>query len=220
MDVGLGGAATDPSEAGASAMGGSGGCLGSYRACGCGCCSNQTARRKCVYPSLGQDLTRIIAADVKLSRDTAACANVACSMGETYFCCEDAPQDGDAATYHTSLSFGGFDRIRLHKLSTECSTFTLLSPAGPAAAQEPGVFPVEVPTGWALESVTTLRCTSSAIGPGAIGAIGQFSLRVLGDACVVDAHLTAFFSDDAQEVRRVRFDADAVPLDLPVARCK
>ena len=61
---------------------------------------------------------------------------------------------------------------------------------------------------------------ASAIGPNAIGAIGDFSLHVVNGACVVNAHLAAFFSNAQHGLQTVRFDADAVPVDIPVGECK
>jgi hypothetical protein len=161
----------------------------------------------------------VIAEDLATKQGPPDCAAVGCSLGRDYFCCSAPPASNDGATYQASLHIGAVDRIQLHKVAKDCSVFVLQQtfPANPVV---PNPFPVQVPTGWKLESVTSLPCISSAIGPRAIGAIGKFSLRVLDEACVVDAHLSAFFSNDEQELNTVRFDADGVPINIPVSQCK
>jgi hypothetical protein len=216
----LGGEPNEPAQAGASAAAGAASCSGYYHACGCGCCGGGSASPgACVYTDLGQDLSAIIAEDVARQQDTEGCASVGCSLGRDYFCCAAPPAANDGATYQTSRYIGGIDLIRLHKMATDCTTFVLQQtfPANPA---DPNAFPVEVPGGWKLDSVTSVPCTSSASGPRAIGAIGKVSLRVLDEACVVDAHLSAFFTNDERDLNTVRFDADAVPIDLPVNQCQ
>jgi hypothetical protein len=39
------------------------------------------------------------------------------------------------------------------------------------------------------------------------------------NACVLDAHFTAFFVNDA-DLDTVSFNADSVPVDRPLADCK
>src|SRR5215216_4573485 len=98
----LGGEGSEPAEAGAPAAGAASGC-DSYEACGCGCCGGQPPHAKCVYPDLGQDLNSIIADDVATRQDVEACANVGCSAGQAYFCCEAPPPSNDGASYETSV---------------------------------------------------------------------------------------------------------------------
>lgn len=172
-----------------------------------------------LYPDLGQDLIELTAQELATKMDSAGCAAAGCSIGQDYFCCAAPPASNDGATYETSLLIGAYDRIRLYRMATDCSTL-VLQQASPAAPPDPQAFPVAVPAGWKLETVTSLPCSSSAIGPHAIGAIGKFALRVLDDACVVDAHLAAFFSNDKQELKTVRFDADGAAIDIPLGQCK
>lgn len=219
---GLGGTSAmggEPSELEAgspSAAGAPGGCSGYYHACGCGCCAGSVTPASCVYADLGQDLSAIVAADAA-TKQGPSCATAGCNFGRDYFCCAAPPATNDGATYQSDLYIGGVDRIRLHKMGAACSTLSLAQVF--TANPDPNAFPVQVPAGWKFESVTSLPCTSSAIGPRAIGAIGQLSLRVEGAACLIDAHLTAFFTNDTPEVSSVRFDADGVPLDIPVSEC-
>lgn len=215
----FGGDAGEPNQAGGPSAAGAPSCNSYYHACGCGCCTGTASLATCVYTDLGQDLTAIAAQDQATKQDAEACATSGCSMGRDYFCCTAPPATNDGATYETSLFIGGIDRIRLHKRAADCSTF-VLAQASPADPINPSAFPLDLPPSWKLESVTRLPCSSSAIGPRAIGAIGKFRLRVLGEACVVDAHLAAFFSNDQRELSSMRFDADGVPIDIPVAQCK
>lgn len=219
MSVALAGQTSEPGEAGAPAAGGAAACGGYYQACGCGCCGVQSSPATCVYPDLGEDLTEISEQDVARRMDTASCANVGCSIGQDYFCCAAPPASDDGASYETSVYIGGYNRIHLHKQTKDCSTFTLRQRSA-ADPVDPEAFPVEVPAGWEIEEVTTLPCASSVTQPRAIGAIGKFSLRAVGDACVVDAHLAAFFSNEKRELNTLRFDADGVPVDVPIGECK
>jgi hypothetical protein len=220
---GIGGVASagespEPTDAGAPAVGGAPGCTGYYPACGCGCCGGLPHAASCVYPDLGQDLTEVAAQDAE-RRQGGGCALAGCSLGMDYFCCAAPPAVADNATYEASVFIGGINRLRLHKQSKDCSTVELqqTSPADPA---DPAAFPLTLPAGFKVESIRTLPCSSSAIGPAAIGAIGSFKLRIVGEGCVVDAHLTAFFTNDARELRTVRFDAEGVLVDRELAECK
>jgi len=206
-------------DAGASTAGSaSSSCNRYYHACGCGCCSAQTTQT-CVYPGVGPDFDELIAADSARRMDTAGCASAGCSVGQDYFCCEPPPPEDDGAGYEASVYVGGYDRVWLNKTgAVDCSTFALTDkrPSGQA-------FPVELPPGssWSVDEITRSPCGSSPVTPPrAIGAIGKFNLRLSGDACVVDAHLSAFFVDAQGGVDAERFDADGVPVSLSAAFCK
>jgi hypothetical protein len=161
-------------------------------------------------------LDEIIAADMATHNDTAGCAAAGCSLAQDYICCVTPPPQDENASYETSIYIGGYDRVRLHKMgAANCSTLGLVGPK-PAAQQ----FPVELPAQWGIEQITRAPCISSATGPRAIGAIGKFNLRVNGDACVVDAHVTAFFSRADGGVDAERFDAEGVPVNLSIGQCK
>jgi hypothetical protein len=202
---------------GEASDGGAASCSGGYHACGCGCCGGQTSRLTCVYPELGDDLAAIIAADLGRKSDLQGCSAAGCSIGVDYVCCESPAPSVEQATYTTSLLIGGINRIDIHKMTADCSTLTLRQRA-PGAPAQPG-FPLETPAGWEMERATRLACPSSAVGPLAIGAVGNITLRVLDDACVADVHLALFFSSDAQTVDAERFDVDALAVDLPAANC-
>lgn len=219
MNVALGGDASDSGEAGTPGAGGAAACVGYLHACGCGCCGGQPSPATCVYPDLGQDLTELTAQEA--NHGPGNCAFAVCGVGHDYFCCAAPPPSNDGATYEASQFIGGINRVRLHKmlLPQECSTFELQQ-AAPTAPADPQAFPVNVPVGWKIESIRTLPCSSSAIGPNAIGAIGDFSLHVVNGACVMNAHLTAFFGDAQLGLRSVRFDADGVPVNISAGECK
>jgi len=216
-EAGTTAAGGEASDGGATSEGGAASCSGSYRACGCGCCAGQTSPPTCVYPELGDDLAALIAADEALKHDLQTCISAGCSRGVDYVCCESPAPSAEEATYTASLLIGAIDRIRIDKMTTDCSALTLRQ-ATPGTPVQPG-FRLETPAGWEMQQATRLPCISSAIGPSAIGAIGKLSLRVLGNTCVVDVHLALFFGDAANGVDAERFDADALPLDLPVAQC-
>jgi hypothetical protein len=212
-----GGEPSEPEAGAPSAAGAPGGCSGYYQACGCGCCAGSASPASCVYTDLGQDLSTIVAADAA-TKQGASCATAGCNFGRDYFCCTAPQAVNDGATYQASLGISAIDRIRLYKMATACSTLSIEQAF--SANPDPNAFPVQLPAGWKFELATSLPCTSSAIGPPAIGAIGKLSLRVEGAACLIDAHLTAFFKNDTLQVSSVRFDAEGVPLDIPVSQCK
>jgi hypothetical protein len=201
--------------------GGAASCSDGYRACGCGCCGGQTPPVMCVYPELDDDLAKIIAADVARRNDLQGCAAAGCSVGVDYVCCESPAPSAEQATYTTSVFIGDISRLSIDKMSvpsgTDCSTLTLRQdvPGDPAVSG----FALETPAGWEIERATRLGCISSAARPRAIGGIGKLSLRVVGNACVADVHLTLFFGDAAQGVDAERFDADALPINVSVAEC-
>jgi len=161
-------------------------------------------------------LDEIIAADMAIHNDTAACAGAGCSRPQDYVCCAEPPPATESASYETSVLIGGFDRVRLHKAgAANCSTLGLVGPK--SAGHE---YPVELPAQWGIEQITRAPCSSSTTGALAIGAIGKFTLRSSNNACVVDAHLTAFFPRADGGVDAERFDAEAVPVTLATAQCK
>lgn len=222
MNVALGGEGGDSGEAGTPGAGGGGGaaaCVGYLHACGCGCCGVEPTPATCVYPDLGQDLTELTAQEA--NHGPGNCAFAVCGTGHDYFCCAAPPPSTDGASYETSVLIGGINRVRLHKMliPTECSTF-VLQQAPPSTPADPQAFPVKLPARWKIESIRSLPCSSSAIGPNAIGAIGDFSLQVVNGACTVNAHLAAFFNNAQLGLQTVRFDADAVLVDIPVGECK
>ena len=207
-----------PETGGESGGGGAPSCNGTYHACGCGCCAGQDTTVRCVYPVLGQSLSSIIAADMAVSHDAAACASAGCSKSVDYVCCESPAHSAEQATYMTSLVIGDIGRIHIDKTAApDCSRLTLRQhlPSDPAQP----VFPAEMPAGWEIEYGLRSPCSSSMTRPRAIGAIGGVSLRVLGNACVVDVHLTLFFGDAENGVDAERFDADAMPIGLALVEC-
>ena len=215
------GGAPSTADAGASTAGGAGypsRCNSHYLSCGCGCCTGPTPLQRCVYEEVGpKSIDELVGDDNALRNDTAACAAAGCSLGIDYFaCCERPPAQPEVATYEASVYIGDYDRLRLYKRgAVNCSTVAMVSPK--LGGEE---LPVELPTNWAIDQITRLPCISSASGPRAIGAMGKFSLRVSGDACVVDAHLSAFFVNEQGGVDAERFDAEGVPVNLSVAFCK
>jgi hypothetical protein len=160
-------------------------------------------------------MDQLISDDIARRNDAVGCAAAGCTLGFDYYCCEPPPPQAEEATYETSVYIGGYNRLGLHKMGAlNCSTLALVSPE--LGGEE---LPVELPTRWGIEQITRLPCTSSAIGPRAIGAIGTVSLRASGDGCVVDAHVTAFFVNAEGEVDAERFDAEGVPVNPSLGLC-
>jgi hypothetical protein len=160
-------------------------------------------------------LAAIIAAD-KVAGESPLCAAAGCSAGLDYVCCEAPPPVADQALYVATVTAGGLNRLELRKQLGICTNLVLVQPSA-----APADLPLETPAGWALELGVSrhLPCSASSLGPKAIGAIGKLGLRVLGDACLLDAHLTLFFASNAQDVQAERFDVDGLPLNLSLAEC-
>jgi hypothetical protein len=196
------------SNAGAPSDGGQASCDGSYIECGCGCCITQAASTSCFYPDRGESLEAIIAADAARS-SSPTCASADCSAGVLRVCCAALPPEVDEkATYSASVYIGGVNRLRITKMTSTC---TWLSLQQPASASTPS--PLELPSGWELDQATRHPCAASSTPPRAIGALGSLALRVSGDECVLDAHLTLFFTDSNNGVVRERLDVDGLPVD-------
>jgi hypothetical protein len=60
----------------------------SYIACGCGCCSLENPRVKCLYRSKGDDLQRVIEEDKRIASNQALCAVSGCSFPVKYIYCD------------------------------------------------------------------------------------------------------------------------------------
>ncbi|HEX2871587.1 MAG TPA: hypothetical protein VHP33_10030 [Polyangiaceae bacterium] len=204
-----------PATGGEPSAGGAPSCEGAYRACGCGCCAGQTAAITCAYPAKGDDLAAIIAADEEASQSP-LCAAAGCSAGLDYVCCEAPPPVADQALYVATVTIGGVNRLELRKEMGVCTNLVLVQPS-----VAPTDLPLETPATWTPDLARSrhLPCSASSLGPKAIGAIGKLGLRVLGNACVLDAHLTLFFANVVQDVQAERFDVDALPLNLSLAEC-
>jgi hypothetical protein len=59
----------------------------SYIACGCGCCSNESAREECLYHSKGDDMNVVMESD-KAQVGSPGCENVGCSYPVKYVYCD------------------------------------------------------------------------------------------------------------------------------------
>lgn len=204
-----------PATGGEPSAGGAASCEGPYRACGCGCCGGQAITPTCVYPTAGGDLASIIAEDERASQSP-QCAAAGCSAGVDYVCCEPPPPIADQALYVATVTIGGLNRLELRKEIGVCTNLVLVQ-----ASAAPADLPLQTPAGWAPELARSrhLPCSASSLGPKAIGAIGTLGLRVLGNACVLDAHLALFFANSVQDVQVERFDVDALPVNLSLAEC-
>jgi hypothetical protein len=188
------------------------GCTGSYKACGCGCCAAVTPVAVCYYPSAGDSLSAIRAAD-EATRTSPACQTAGCSLGQRYLCCVDgAAELPGSAEYSATLSIGAYDRISLKKTGIDGNCLSL---DFVRARSLPDSIPLRVsmPGGWGVEnSISVGLCDGPAVGQ-SIGIQGTVSLSPNGTSCAISAHLTGFFTVAAQgDVLTKRIDADNIPI--------
>ena len=200
-----------------------GACSGSYEACGCGCCGS-TPSPLCYYPSAGDSLSAIIAADQTVA-GSSTCSLVGCALGQYYLCCAEASAEpAGSAQYTAQYTVGGYDRVGLSKTLTDgnCLSLTLVN-SGPSGAN-PTKLRVSTPSNWTIEgAISVSACGSSQPGTQAIGAQGTVSFSPSGTAsCAISAHLTVFFvATTDSPVTTMRIDADTVLISGgPVGYCR
>jgi hypothetical protein len=199
-------------------------CTDSYVACGCGCCGGTTPSPVCYYPSAGDSLSAIKAAD-ETTKSSPTCATAGCSLGQRYLCCaEVAAEPAGSAQYSATLNVGALDRVSLKKTGSDgiCVSLGLANPSSL------GLKPVRVdlPTEWSIESLSAGACNSSSREQ-AIGAQGTVTFSPSGTSCAINAHLTVFFYVESGNPEPVvlstrRIDADDIPISggLPASYCK
>jgi hypothetical protein len=184
-------------------------CAGSYDACGCGCCTGQSPTTVCYYPSAGDSLASIKAADEEV-KASPTCANAGCAAGQRYICCAEAPvEPAGTALYSATATMTAVDRIQLKRTESDgrCVSITIANP-GSGAGGRP--LRLSLPTGWGVVSVAAGACNGPA-SEEVIGAQGSMTLNPSGNTCTVSAHLTLFHSaTSAGPVSTTRFDADDV----------
>jgi len=191
-------------------------CTGDYSACGCGCCGGQPASLRCYYPSLGESLAPIQAADVAAAT---GCPQAGCSAGIRYLCCIDAQSAAPGSTYSAASGMGDIDRITVVKSGGPgpCVRLSIVQPA----ASAPGAFRVGLPSRWRFESGAVGTCADGgALGVQAFGALGAMAMHTSGSTCLLDTHVTLFVANAAGGADTVRLDADGLAITgWPVSRC-
>jgi hypothetical protein len=187
-------------------------CAGTYEACGCGCCGSGAPSPVCYYPSAGDSLSAIIAAD-QAAKSSPTCALAGCALGQWYLCCmEAAAEPASSAQYSATYTSGAYDRIGLTKTEGggNCVRLNLVNPGSGGSGRRP--LRVTTPDNWAIEgSIFAGACGSSSPAQ-AIGAQGTVSFSPSGtSACAISAHMTLFFAATADApVTTMRIDADNV----------
>jgi hypothetical protein len=201
-----------------------GACSGSYEACGCGCCGGVTSSPLCYYPSAGDSLSAIIAADQTVA-GSSTCSLAGCALGQHYLCCAEASAEpAGSAQYTAQYTVGGYDRVGLSKTSTDGNCLSLkLVNSGPSGANSTKLR-VSTPSNWTIEgAISASPCASSTPVTQAIGAQGTVSFSPSGTAsCAISAHLTVFFvATTDSPVTTMRIDADTVLISGgPVGYCR
>jgi hypothetical protein len=194
-----------------------GACAGTYNACGCGCCGGTTPSPFCYYPSAGDSLSAIIAADRTVKNSpTCNTAGAGCSLGQYYLCCmEAAAEPAGSAQYSAKYSVGGYDRIGLSKTGSDgiCVLLNLVNSSSLGSSTRP--LRVTTPGNWFIDgSISATACGSTTSSTSAMGAQGTVFFSPSGtSSCAISAHMTLFFAATADApVTTMRIDADNVAI--------
>jgi hypothetical protein len=182
-------------------------CTGAYDSCMCSCCGTIGRAMMCYYPTLGESVATLAAADQERWA-SAICGAGACSSGVHYLCCTPAdPEPSSAATYTASGYVGGSDGLGIKKVGADCASlmFTSSGSAGEG-------FQVDAGALWTAEGASFGPCGDAGTRTYAQGALGTLTFRMADDVCVMDLHATLFAISDAAELTTARMDADGVPM--------
>jgi hypothetical protein len=197
-------------------------CTGTYDACGCGCCTGGSTATVCYYPSAGESITAIQAAD-QAAAASPSCASAGCSMKRHYLCCaESASEPAGSAQYKATYTVGGIDRIGLTRTGNDgtCAFVNFLNP-GSNAGWRP--YQLNLPTNWGFDESSASSSCGSAITAQIMGAQGTVTFTPNGSSCAINAHMTVFFYDTkSATISSTRLDADNVPISGggPSGYCK
>jgi hypothetical protein len=189
-------------------------CTGKYNSCMCSCCSTIGRAMACYYPTLGESVATLAAADEERWA-SAICGTNACSSGTHYLCCTPAdPEPPSAATYATSAYIGGIDRLGITKTGADCASLAF---AGGALGSKE--FHIDSGTYWAAENASFGPCGDAGTRTYAQGALGTLTFRRADSACVMDLHVTLFAISDAAELTTARMDAEGLPMPSLLGGC-
>lgn len=182
-------------------------CPGKYDACGCGCCESTPRDLVCYFPTAGDALEAIKAADDEV-RSTTNCTTAGCTAGKRHVCCLPAPPEPAAsASYAASGDIGGNEHVFVTKTGDDCAGLTFMTTSSPHPA-----YRVESPRRLGLIDAVFGACGDGGAREQAKGALGTLDFRASGEECLVDVHVTLFAFTTAGEVKTVRLDADGLEL--------
>lgn len=182
-------------------------CTGAYDSCQCSCCGPIGRAMMCYYPTLGESVATLAAADRERWAST-TCGAGACSSGVHYLCCTPAnPEPSSGATYTASAYVGAIDRLGIAKAGADCASLVFSA----AAAGKTG-FHVDAGALWAAEGASFGPCGDAGARTYAQGALGTLTFRRADGRCVMDLHATLFAISDTAELTTARMDAEGVPM--------
>jgi hypothetical protein len=189
-------------------------CTGVYESCMCSCCGTIGRAMACYYPTLGESVATLAAADEERWA-SAICGEGGCTSGTHYMCCTPAdPEPSSAATYKTSGYVGGIDRLGITKAGADCASLAF---AGGDLGNEE--FRIDSGTYWVAENASFGLCGDAGTRTYAQGAIGTLTFRRADGACVMDLHVTLFAISDAAQLTTARMDAEGLPMPSILGGC-
>jgi hypothetical protein len=190
-------------------------CTGVYSSCQCSCCGVIGRDKMCYYPTLGESVAALAAADEQRWAST-TCGAGACSSGIHYVCCTPAdPEPSSAATYTASGGVGGYDHLAIGKTGADCASLTFI---GPSAATNG--LRIETSGSWSAVAASFGRCGDAGAQVQANGALGTLTFRMFEGACVMDLHATLFAIDDGGYLTTARMDGDGIPMPSIFLYCQ
>jgi hypothetical protein len=141
-----------------------------------------------------------------------------CDTDTEYHCCaSDLPEiEIPGGEYSVGTYIGGIDRVSVEVSNPEtCAVLTL---CGCGDNPNPTYPHVVTPADWSIEALRAGGCNESAAPLVAIGAVGETAFRRMGDGtCAVDVAVDLYVEGGGGVIRRVRLDAESLPVPLDYA---
>jgi hypothetical protein len=191
-------------------------CTGTYDACDCSCCGPIGRDMMCYFPTLGESVATLTAAE-EARKTTIICGSGACSSGIHYLCCTPVdPEPSSGATYAASGYSGGYDHLSISKTGADCASLGLIGAASATAG-----FHIDATKPWVGLSASFGPCADAGAQTQARGAVGTLALRMSGGTCVMDLHATLFAISDSAVLTTTRMDGEGIPFPsgLPSGYC-
>jgi hypothetical protein len=189
-------------------------CTGAYDSCMCSCCGTIGHGMMCYYPTLGESVATLAAADQERWA-SAICGSGTCSSGVHYLCCTPAaPEPSSAATYTASGYIGGSDGLGIKKVGADCASLMFNSSGSGGDG-----FHVDAGGLWTAEGASFGPCGDAGSRTYAKGALGTLTFRKADGVCVMDLHATLFAISDAAELTTARMDAEGIPMPAILGGC-